>query len=58
MLPYKAHYKMLHCFQNSLLKMISLNLELSNIIKKQKESNHKQSYSNISYNVTTYVVKQ
>ena len=49
-LYYKAHYKILHCFPNfefAKLKIISLNLVLSNIIKKQKESNHKQSYSNI-----------
>ena len=46
-LYYKAHYKMLHCFPNLILKIIFLNLVLSNIIKKQKESNHEQSYSNI-----------
>ena len=46
-LYYKAHNKMLHCFQNFILWIISLNFVLSNIVKKQKESNHKQSYSNI-----------
>ena len=46
-LYYKAHYKMLYCFPNFILKIISLSLVLSNIIKKQKESNHKQSHSNI-----------